>query len=1003
MTGPRLLVVHNADSDPVGAARRLARPTPAPSSTVVDGPDAARPTCPASTGWSCSAAPMGANDDATAPWLPHERALLREAVSDELPTLGICLGAQLLAAANGGRVDRQSRGPGDRRAAGRQARGGGDRPAVRGRCRSRPTCCSGTSTRSSRCRPARSTWPARRCARTRPSGSAGSRGASSSTSRRRRSWCASLGRRGRGRARRPRPRPHREPRRWPSHDDIAEVWAPFAAAFVDDRRRPGRGAAPRAACATSTAAPVTDPAAIRAALAAEAHGRPRAAADARAAPAGWLSRRPRAVDAGRRRRTAARSAARLSRFSFDDGAARGRAAVGRRRCAGGTCDANAADRRRGRGRRSPRSAARADPDGALDALAEIVGHAPTARAARGRSRPTPTCAPGCSRCSASPPSSAAHLRTHPDDWTVLLGELDPAGAAQRLAAAVGADADDPVTGTGGTARRASPAPTRSTALRDAYRRELMADRRARPRRRPRPARRHRAAGRPRRAHAAGRARRRRRRAARRRRAVPAGGHRHGQGRLARAELRLRRRRRVRRPNRGGRADDADDATRALATATGWPARLMRLCRVGGLGGRRQPAPRGQGRRAGAHAGQPRGVLRALGQHLGVPGAAQGAADRRRPRARPRLRRRRSQPLVWTAAERPGFVAGRAGDAPPGRRAHPGRPSPSATSSSAAAACATSSSRCSCCSSCTAAATRPLRTPETLPALDALRDGGYVGRDDARQPDRRLPLPARHRAPAAAAPAAAHARAARRRTSTCVWLAQAMGYRPDRRGDARAVFRGRVGPARPRGAPAAREAVLPAAARGGRARAVGGSAAHAGRGRAAAGRARLRRPGGRAAAHRVADRRAVAGGPRCSARCCRCCSPTSPTRPIPTPGCWPTAACPTSSARRRGTCACCATATPSSSRLAYVLGVSRYVAAHARPRARGAAHARRRPTTLQPRAAGRARVGACASRRPATATRRRRWPRCAACAARSCCAPRSPTCSATSTSTTWAAR
>src|SRR3954452_24858989 len=34
---------------------------------------------------------------------------------------------------------------------------------------------------------------------------------------------------------------------------------------------------------------------------------------------------------------------------------------------------------------------------------------------------------------------AAHLGRHPADWTVLLGELDPGGTAQRLAAAVGAD------------------------------------------------------------------------------------------------------------------------------------------------------------------------------------------------------------------------------------------------------------------------------------------------------------------------------------------------------------------------------------------------------------------------------------------------------------------------------------------------------------------------------------------------------------------------------------
>ena len=48
---------------------------------------------------------MGAWDDERAPWLPHERALLREAVTTEVPTLAICLGAQLLAAAHGGRVE----------------------------------------------------------------------------------------------------------------------------------------------------------------------------------------------------------------------------------------------------------------------------------------------------------------------------------------------------------------------------------------------------------------------------------------------------------------------------------------------------------------------------------------------------------------------------------------------------------------------------------------------------------------------------------------------------------------------------------------------------------------------------------------------------------------------------------------------------------------------------------------------------------------------------------
>lgn len=45
-----------------------------------------------------------AYDDATSPWLPATRELLAAAVDAGLPTLGICLGAQLLAVATGGRV-----------------------------------------------------------------------------------------------------------------------------------------------------------------------------------------------------------------------------------------------------------------------------------------------------------------------------------------------------------------------------------------------------------------------------------------------------------------------------------------------------------------------------------------------------------------------------------------------------------------------------------------------------------------------------------------------------------------------------------------------------------------------------------------------------------------------------------------------------------------------------------------------------------------------------------
>jgi len=54
---------------------------------------------------------MGAYDDDVAPWLPATRDLLREAVAQQVPALGVCLGGQLLAAALGGRVQPAADGP----------------------------------------------------------------------------------------------------------------------------------------------------------------------------------------------------------------------------------------------------------------------------------------------------------------------------------------------------------------------------------------------------------------------------------------------------------------------------------------------------------------------------------------------------------------------------------------------------------------------------------------------------------------------------------------------------------------------------------------------------------------------------------------------------------------------------------------------------------------------------------------------------------------------------
>ncbi|MCG7632928.1 type 1 glutamine amidotransferase [Gordonia McavH-238-E] len=54
--------------------------------------------------------PMSSNDNADHPWLEDIRVLLRDAVAREVPVLGICLGAQLLAQAAGGEVTRGENG-----------------------------------------------------------------------------------------------------------------------------------------------------------------------------------------------------------------------------------------------------------------------------------------------------------------------------------------------------------------------------------------------------------------------------------------------------------------------------------------------------------------------------------------------------------------------------------------------------------------------------------------------------------------------------------------------------------------------------------------------------------------------------------------------------------------------------------------------------------------------------------------------------------------------------
>ena len=264
MTTPPVLVVQNDPTDPIArlgqwlveAGLELA---------VVD-----RTGVPATldgyAGLIVLGGSMGATDDAVAPWLPQVRALLRAAVRAELPTLGVCLGGQLLAAAHGGRIGANPDGPefGAQLVAKRSAAAGDplfgslpitpdviqwhydavtSLPAGAIQLASSPVCDNQAF------RLGRLAWGVQFHIETTPEIV--------------RSWAEEDAEQladydldlmlSRSDA---------------AHADLVDVWRPFAHAFADVVRDPAAVAAPRGV-PSSTAAPITDPAAIRAARAAE--------------------------------------------------------------------------------------------------------------------------------------------------------------------------------------------------------------------------------------------------------------------------------------------------------------------------------------------------------------------------------------------------------------------------------------------------------------------------------------------------------------------------------------------------------------------------------------------------------------------------------------------------------------------------------------------------------------------------------------------------------------
>lgn len=112
MTTPRVLVVEHQDNAGLGLVGDRLRSRDL--ELVLVGPDAGSPVPDSLAGYDALVVlggTMGPTEDDTAPWLPATRKLLAQGIEHEVPILGICLGAQLLATAAGGHVRDMPAGP----------------------------------------------------------------------------------------------------------------------------------------------------------------------------------------------------------------------------------------------------------------------------------------------------------------------------------------------------------------------------------------------------------------------------------------------------------------------------------------------------------------------------------------------------------------------------------------------------------------------------------------------------------------------------------------------------------------------------------------------------------------------------------------------------------------------------------------------------------------------------------------------------------------------------
>ncbi|WP_344431888.1 type 1 glutamine amidotransferase [Amycolatopsis minnesotensis] len=111
MTAPRLLIIQPDETDPIGTLGEWLTGAGAELDIRLPPRDELPDDLTGYQGVVCLGGGMGAHEDSEHPWLKQVRRLLGLAAGTGKPTLAICLGAQLLTVAAGGRVERGKDGP----------------------------------------------------------------------------------------------------------------------------------------------------------------------------------------------------------------------------------------------------------------------------------------------------------------------------------------------------------------------------------------------------------------------------------------------------------------------------------------------------------------------------------------------------------------------------------------------------------------------------------------------------------------------------------------------------------------------------------------------------------------------------------------------------------------------------------------------------------------------------------------------------------------------------